>query len=464
METLYPYQVEGAKWLASKKYALLADEMRLGKTPIAIRAADLIDAKPILVLCPAIARINWSREFAKFSRRTLSSFVHLTGRKPSISPSFDIAICSYDLLQSSAVLSHLRARRYALIILDESHYLKTPSAARTKAILSRTGLVHQADRVWCLTGTPAPNNASELWTTLYVFRQTELGYSGFLREFCTGYESPYGFRITGNKNVSKLREILKPIMLRRTKEQVRPDLPRAQYSEYVVQPAELNVADVEAVFNKRTEALHEGVGFVTRHVEAGFKILNAALAGKENSPEELLAALAANTRHTATLRQCIGLLKAPRVVELVKEELENGLFKIVIFAIHVAAIKTMQEGLALYQPLTIWGGTPPAKRDRALESFKNNDKNRVMIANIQAGGVAIDLSAAHDVIFAEADWVPANNAQAAARVDGPNQKQPINIRFISLAGTIDEVIQRTLRRKTEQLAKIFDQSVDVSST
>lgn len=438
--------------------------MRLGKTPQAIHACDLIDARPILVLCPAIARINWSREFAKFSSRALRSTVLLPGRLKKTDICADVVICSYDLLRTSKLFSSITVSTWDTLVLDESHYLKSPSAARTKHVLSRSGIIHRSKRIWMLSGTPAPNNASDLWTMLRVFGVTKLDYDAFVREFCTGYEGPYGFRITGHKNVPKLREMLKPIMLRRTKEQVRPDLPRARYSEYVVQPAELTAADVEIAFRGNTEVMRGGPEYVNSAVAEGLKQLTGAIGEKIESPDELLAALSSQVNNTTSLRRMIGLLKAPRVVELVKEELENGLFKVVIFAIHRAAIETMQQGLELYKPLTIWGGTPPAKRDRALESFRKNDKNRVFIGNIAACGVAIDLSAAHDVIFAEADWVPDNNAQAASRVDGPNQKQPINVRFISLAGTIDEAIQRTLRRKTEQLAKIFDPGVDVSST
>src|SRR3990167_7209714 len=232
---LYPYQKEAVEWLVQRKYALLALSMRLGKTPVAIHAADRINAQRILVLCPAVARTNWSREFAKFSSRARSISVFLSGDQAKSKPSTDILILSYDLTQSKEISSGLRARRYDVLILDESHYLKSPDAARTKAVLSATGLVHLASRVWCLTGTPAPNHSAELWTTLRVFGRYSKGYDAFVSEFCETRATPYGVKIIGNKNVAQLRELLNPIMLRRTKAQVRPDLPQATYTDVVVE-------------------------------------------------------------------------------------------------------------------------------------------------------------------------------------------------------------------------------------
>lgn len=453
-EPLYPYQEEGAKWLATRKFGLLADEMRLGKTPQAIRAADLLDLKPILVLCPAVARTNWSREFARFSKRAPSIGVCLSAHQIPSALGADITICSYDLAGRIGALSNQRSKRFWLLILDEAHYLKSPSAARTKSVLSTSGLIHQADRIWALTGTPAPNHAGELWTLLRVFGAYRGSYDAFIREFCTGFNGPYGFQITGNKNVEKLRGILKPIMLRRTKKQVRPDLPDARYSEVVVEPGELTIAEIEVAFSsyiadpRRFDGLKQDLAKQQERVDA------AGLAAK--SSDEMLQTLASLVPHTTTLRRHIGLLKVKPVAELLREELDSGLEKVVVFAIHRDVLENLRQALAPYGAVVLNGGTAPAKRDARLNRFQTNPKCRVFIGNIAACGVAIDLSAAHDVIFLESDWVPMNNAQAAARVDGPNQHESISVRFVALAGSIDEAIQRTLRRKTSELAKIFD--------
>ena len=117
----------------------------------------------------------------------------------------------------------------------------------------------------------------------------------------------------------------------------------------------------------------------------------------------------------------------------------------------------MHDALAKYGAVKLYGGTNPARRDRNLDRFNNDPKCRVFIGQIHACGVAISLAkGASDVLFAEYDWVPMNNAQAAARVDGPEQTNPIFVRFAILAGSIDEHVARTVARKTKDLAQIFD--------
>ena len=452
---LYPYQEEGAEWLASRKYGLLADEMRLGKTPQAIVAADRINAQRILVPCPAVASTNWSREFAKFSSRTRSISVFLSGSQAKTVPDADILICSYDLTQNRDIASRLRARRYDVLILDESHYLKSPDAARTKAVLGLTGLVHLASRVWCLTGTPAPNHSAELWTTLRVFGRYSKGYDAFVSEFCETRATPYGVKIIGNKNVAQLRELLNPIMLRRTKAQVRPDLPQATYTDVVVEASKLSTDDLAIAFQSYIGDPRGWKGFsadVAAQKAMFDEQFNAAI-----TEADKLAVLERTMKSVATLRRYVALLKVRALTDLVSQELDNGLDKIVIFALHKATIDGLHDGLAKYGAVKLYGGTNPARRDRNLDRFNNDPKCRVFIVQIHACGVAISLAkGASDVLFAEYDWVPMNNAQAAARVDGPEQTNPIFVRFAVLAGSIDEHVARTVARKTKDLAQIFD--------
>ncbi len=104
----------------------------------------------------------------------------------------------------------------------------------------------------------------------------------------------------------------------------------------------------------------------------------------------------------------------------------------------------------------IYGGTPIITRDRCIQRFKEHGAVRVLIGNIQAAGVAIDLSVAHEVAFVEASWVPGENAQAAMRVHHVHQKEPVRVRFFSLADSVDERVQTILRRKTRDLTALFD--------
>ena len=122
---LSDYQIEGAKFLASKRFALLADDMGLGKTAQAIHASDLIGAKTILVICPAVARVNWKREFYEFS-----IFDH--GFSVCFGPSDwpgSATICSYEY--ATRYDTRLIQMSWDIVIVDESHFIKEPNAKRS---------------------------------------------------------------------------------------------------------------------------------------------------------------------------------------------------------------------------------------------------------------------------------------------------------------------------------------------
>jgi SNF2 family DNA or RNA helicase len=428
MPRLYPYQVTGAEWLASKRFAYLADEMRVGKTPQAITACDLVGAQRILVVCPAVARLDWGRKFDDFSGAKRPQFVVLT-RRALLGPRHGITIVSYDLFQNS----HLEGQ-WDVVILDEAHYLKHPAAKRTKAILGKGGVVHRAKRVWCLGGTPAPNNASELWPVLHVFGVYTGTYEDFVREFCTGYFGPYGFQITGSKNTAKLRALLKPFMLRRTLKEVFPEMTPIMFSDYLID---------------RTHPMPEEIGTEYELAESLVGVTNI---------DEAVRILQQQTLSTATLRRHIGILKVAETVNLVCNELESGVNKIVLFAVHRDVIDLLDEQLVDYNPVVIHGGTRPSLRDLALKLFNTDSRHRVFIGQVVAAGTAIDLSVADDALFVEASWVPGENAQAAHRLMNINacKRRLVTVRFMALADSIDEQVQRILRRKTRDLTALFD--------
>lgn len=456
MIELFPYQQEGAKWLAGRKTALLADQMGLGKTAQVIRACDLLGLNRILVVCPAVARVNWLREFEKFST-TSRPAVAVMGQRERIGDK-SLVVCSYDLTLSTAISSQLlRSRRWGVLVLDECHYLKAPAAKRTRAVLGRDGLVRQADRVWALSGTPAPNHPAELWPLLYTFGLVSEGYDRFVERFCLSYETPYGKQITGarRERIPELRAILGRVMLRRKKEDVMTDLPPIWYQDVVVEPGPVDI-DVEPSFvqwvfpTDRTAELHQQLDRERQLVETTIKTTGAGRDG--------LKALEALSSSVSTLRRYTGLQKVQATAEMIAAELEAGAYeKVVIFAIHQGVIEGLRSRLSKFKPVTLYGGTKPEKRQRNVDKFQRSPKCRVFIGNIQAAGTAITLTAAHNVVFIESDWVPGNNAQAAMRCHRIGQTKPVTCRFVGLSGSIDEKISQVLKRKTRDLTKIFDE-------
>ncbi|VWC95632.1 helicase domain-containing protein [Burkholderia lata] len=456
LETPFPYQLVGADFLASKAQALLADVMGLGKSAQAVRAADLIGARDVLVLCPASVRINWLREFTRFSPFDRPAAAVLTGKDGV--PTSGVVVCSYDLLATEKVRKALMAVSWDVLVLDEAHYLKERGAKRTKAVYgynARTpGLASQARHVWRLSGTPAPNDASELWTHLKSAGIVQDQYWDFVYEFCTGFNSDYGFRITGHRNTDKLKQLLAQFMLRRTKEEVMTELPPIAFHEVTV---ERSAVELDPVFYEQTRLKTPDQFFA--ELKLADNTLRQALktvSGAKTPGQDKLKILEAMAGSMVTLRRYIGMAKLPKVCEMLDSELAMGLIdKIVIFAVHKDVIEHTRQRLAKYGAVTLYGGTAPDKRQKNIDRFMTDPKCRVFIGNIVAAGTGITLTSAHEVAFMEADWVPANNAQAAMRCHRIGQTNPVRVRFFSCEGSVDEEIMTTLRRKTAELAKIF---------
>lgn len=455
MLDLFPFQATGAQWLAPKQQALLCDEMGLGKSAQAIRAADMVGAENILVFCPASVRVNWEREFERFSPMDRPCSVIFSSKDKV--PQGGVVIVSYDLAVNLA--DKLKRVEWDLLVLDEAHYLKERSAKRTRAIYGRgpkwPGIAAHAKRVWRLTGTPAPNNASELWTHLNTAGVVAEPFWDFTYRYCSGWEGGYGYQITGHKNTEELKRRMQPILLRRTKEEVMPDLPPIRYTEVTV---ERSAVELDPVF---FEQVHKAGGEtqLLDQITVADQTLRTALSAisitARQPNEDRLAVLEGLAPSMVTLRRYIGMAKLPACLDIIEEELKaNPKFKIVLFAVHQSVIEGARERLAKYGAVTLYGATPARKRQFNIDRFSKDPKCRVFVGNVQAAGTGINLTTTNEAAFLEQSWVPAENAQAAMRVHRIGQTRPVRIRIFSLHRSVDEQVQATLTRKMRELARI----------
>ena len=437
-EKLYPYQKEGAMWLATQRFGLLADEMGLGKSAQAIAATDIIGAKNVLVVCPASVKLNWQREFKKFSGKA----AHVVGAKDSVKS--DIIITNY-----ARVARHLD--QYAkvvwdAVVFDESHYLKEPSSRRAQAVFGKGGLIHMAKRVWCLSGTPAPNHAAELWVWLHAYGFTRLSYEGFIDRYCTFHKAnrygPPRVLGTNKKHIEEVRDALDLCSLRRLKRKVLKDMPSATFSTFhMPQVAYDPFTDFPELEKKVFEELE-----ILKH-RLGLHDLNI-------DSDKTLEALTLLSPSVSSLRRYHGLKKAKACAEVISSELLAGAYKkIVLFCVHKDVADILKQCFRLrgINSVAITGKTPQEQRQKNIDLFQHSKDVRVFIGNIQAAGTGITLTSAHNLAFVEYDWVPGNNRQAADRVHRIGQTLPVNVRFFSLPG-IDEHIASTLARKTAEIS------------
>lgn len=460
---LFDYQVTGVDFLVRKTLASdgeeigagLWDEQGTGKTIMAIRACDFLSAERILVICPQVARINWQREFSAFSLRDHECELVLKGTQKLGERSKNkphVTIVSRDMVKAPALKNQLEFRSHDVVIVDEAHDFKNRTAARTKALYGektdRFGSVTQrADAVWNLTGTPTPNNASELWTHLKAIAPRRIGasaYGAFMRQYTYGRQTDYGWQIMGNRNTEELKQRLDGFFIRRKKADVLKDLPPLVYSEMAVEPDPKHLKELKAIYP-----------------DIDFDRINAVLAGAlqetgrgDELPPELQKIL--NTTAMATLRRLVGLLKVSPVSEIVKAEAEDPEYKVILFAHHKEVIAALAQNLEALNPQVITGDTRPNQRQEAIDRFQNDPKARCFIGQTDACNSAITLTAAQNVLLVEPSWVPAINAQAVARAHRIGQPSSVLARFVKLAGTLDEALIAVIRRKTEAIAKLID--------
>ena len=441
MPQLFDHQIAGAQFLASRQAALLADEQRVGKTAAAITACDYVMAENILVVTTASARAQWAREFREWGlpRETRVIF----SAKERV-PEGGVVIVAWTMV--AELREKLAARRWDVLLLDESHAAKNPGAKRTIAVFNTDpaapeGLYASADHVWCLSGTPVPNSPADLWPTLRALAPTRLmyyvpsdngtpfEYDRFVERYCTykmrHFNGAWTKVIKGGKNLDELNERVKGFWLRRTQQDVGIRAPI--YSTFALTvdklPPELRDSeDAQLVF----DAMETG----------------------ETETLEM---------HLGPIRRLTGHMKAHAVVAAATEMLEEGgLDKLVLMAWHTDVIDILYTGLARFNPVGIDGRTPAARRDVTARVFQQRADTRVFIGQIQAAGEAIDLSAAAELWFVEPSFVPKDMSQAAMRITNHSQKRQALVRVCALAGSIDEALMTILTRKVATIRTIME--------
>lgn len=427
MKHLFDYQRTGAKFLAENPAAFLADEQGLGKTIQVIAACDMLRLTKIVVICPAIAKINWRREFEKWG-----------------GVEREVKVFSYDkMTQSKEVRNEIAKFEPDVIVLDEAHYLKNRQAKRTKYLYGQfcrgDGLVRFADRVWLLSGTPIPNDVSDFWTHLKAIWQYPLNFTDYTLYFCKTWSGQFGLKVLGNKaeRMAEFKTILSLVMLRRKAENVLKELPPLWWQDTVVEvDGWSDMAHVESDHERQAVEL----------------ILQNAVT--QGNLSDKLGEIAP---HMASLRRLTALAKAkPIAAQLAGELRDNAYDKVVVFAYHKAALETLREGLAEFNPAYIVGGLGGQERQAEIDRFQNDPKCRVFIGQITACSTAITLTAANQVVFAEMDWVPAVNAQASKRCHRIGQSKPVIVRSFALANSTDEVVARTLAKKAQMISEALD--------
>ncbi|MBF0371592.1 MAG: DEAD/DEAH box helicase [Magnetococcales bacterium] len=429
---LRDYQVEGFQWLSRLASwgvgACLADDMGLGKT---MQALGLILSKasegPSLVMAPTSVCLNWQGEIERFAP-TLNGISFggsrrqetLDGLKP-----FDVLICSYGLLQQETEM--LSAVNWNVIVLDEAQAIKNRMTKRSKAAMALSGSFKMIT-----TGTPIENHLGELWN---LFRFLNPGLLGSLERFNERFAAP--IERHGEKNAGKrLKKLIQPFLLRRTKSQVLEELPPRTEIVLHVEMSPEETAFYETLRQRAVEQIENLQGPV------------------EQNHLQILAEIMRLRRACCNSRLVIPdspveSTKLALFQEVVEELLDNRHKALVFsqFVDHLAIIRESldKSGIA-YQYLD--GSTPAKERKRRVDAFQAGEGDLFLIS-LKAGGLGINLTAADYVIHMDPWWNPAVEDQASDRAHRIGQKRPVTIYRLVTKETIEEKIVDLHRHKRD---------------
>ena len=423
--TLRTYQKEGYQWMMRlNKWgagALLADDMGLGKT---IQTIALLLAKakegPALVIAPASVAPNWNTEFARFAPSlNIIMLNYETSRSEAIrnAGEGDVVVMSYMLLLS--VKEDVINKRWKTICLDEAHIIKN-RGAKTSAIAMKL----KSDYRIMLTGTPVQNHLGELWN---LFQFVNPGLLGSFENFNKRFIQP--IELLHDKVAQEnLDNLIKPFMLRRTKDKVAQELPDKEEIYQHVTLSEEEIVRYEAMRQKTQTIIEE-------------ELRNNS--GNQNISFNTLAEI-------TKLRLCAcSKSKIVALTELLMTIMEGGGSSLVFsqFTTYLTQIKRNLDEAHIHY-IYIDGSTPIKERQQLVERFQNGECP-VFLISLKAGGLGLNLTHANYVIHMDPWWNPAIEAQATDRAHRIGQKQAVTVYHLISEGTIEEKIQRLHARKKE---------------
>jgi SNF2 family DNA or RNA helicase len=442
---LLPYQKGGVVFCAMRGRTLLADDMGLGKTAQAIGAAELMarerGIRRVLVICPASLKHQWEAEIRRFTDRTclvLSGGLRRRGRAYAEGTEF-FHVVNYEAVLAD--ISFLKACHYDVIILDEAQRIKnwkTKTSRTVKSLRSPFCIV--------LTGTPLENRLEELYNIVQYVDERLLGPAFQFMHEHVEFDAEMKTKAIGYKGLDVLRDRLKPICLRRKKDEVLKELPPRTDKNFYI---DITPAQRDAYLGQARIL----AGLLQKWRRRGF------LTPIEQ--QRLMMALT-NMRMICNSLYLFDKLTRdePKLDELARlvEDLALGLKeKVLIFSQWEGTHRLLEPRL---QKLGIGyallcGKVPVNARGRLIQQFREDVKLRILLST-DAGGLGLNLQAASCVVIVEIPWNPAVLNQRVGRAHRLGQQRPVRVFNLLARGTIEEHIWDLLAFKQDLFAGVFD--------
>jgi SWI/SNF-related matrix-associated actin-dependent regulator 1 of chromatin subfamily A len=426
------HQKEAVQKLVENKKFILADDMGLGKTTSTIIAALETGAKKILIICPATLKINWKREIEHYSDRSI-----FISEGKTFSTEHDFVIINYDIIKNfhdtkKKDESQVIAANFDLVVVDEAHYIKNPTAQRTKLI---NDIAKNVDRLWLLTGTPMTSRPMDYFNLLHLIESpVAKNWMAYAIRYCSGYQFNVGGRkvwnVTGSSNLEELRDRTTGLVLRRLKENVL-DLP-----EKIITPVYLRL---------KSKAYEE--------------VMGEYYDWYDKNPEESKSLTVQFTKLTK-VRQIIADEKKSQTIELAENIIEQDK-KVIIFCNFTDSLNKICEHFGK-TAVKVDGSMSKPERQKSVDNFQENDKVKVFVGNIKAAGVGLTLTAGEAVIMNDLSFLPSDHAQAEDRAYRYGQKNNVLVYYPIFENTIEGIIYDILNNKKQVIATVMGDNLNSS--
>lgn len=429
-------QIETMKNMVSTGTYLNANQMGLGKTYETIMAIENLDSDLNLIVCPKFVRSSWRNELVKWLDLDPSEINIIEGTpKERLEASEDLKrynIINYELLRNfkDPAVRQLTRTNWDTVVADEAHRLKNRKAKQTKGVQRLKSKYRFA-----LTGTPIQNKPDDLWSILHWLDPFLSGRSfwRFVETFCNVVEGFFGKEILGltanDYNLKALRNILKPVMSRRSSDAELPDR-------------------IDIPITLKLEPRHKKL-----YTKVKDEILIELDEDRElfiNSGLVRLLRLQQTTSNPGLFDDKIINPKFKFVQELMEDNEET---KFLVFSRFKQTVYALQKEIG-DNSVVITGDTEDI--DSEIESFKKPGK-QVLLATIGAIGEGVDgLQHISDtIIFIDKDWSPAVNNQAVGRLLRKGQQNKVKVYDVQIENTIDAYVEKLLTIKMEDIKKVI---------
>ena len=397
-----------------------------GKTVEALSWMVYANAYPALYVVNAPTKLQWQGAYRKWVGATKKHYPDvdvLSGRKPYRLDRSKSYIINWDIL--SDWKEELAQVGFRLLVGDEVQAIGNPESLRASAFKELSQVI---PHVIGMSGTPAMSKPMQFWTLLSIVEPSMFkNFFVFKNRYCDPQTDAFGTKYNGASNVEELHELLVNCMLRRTKSEVMKDLP----------PKVMEVVPLEVDESALNDYYEE-----ERAVFSG-----ETIEGEKESARNKVAHL---------LRSAYAL-KEKSMLLWIEDFLESGK-KLLLFAWHRSVVEVLYDTLKAYNPALIYGGMSANEREDARKKFIEDDTCKVMVANIQAGGVGIDgwQSCCDSVAFAEFAHTPTLHNQATDRLHRGGQINTVTAYYLTAPGTIDDDALEVLDTRAKMMSNIMD--------